>query len=56
MNLLFFLPDSVKDHIETSENELKETAINFNNRKYKLSNGETVQDGVVVLNRIVMNN
>lgn len=53
---IFFLPGSVKDYIETSENELKETAINFNNRKYKLPNGETGQDGVVVLNRIVMNN
>lgn len=51
----FFLPGSVKDDIDTSENA-KETAVNFSNRKYKLHNGETLQDEVVVLNRIVMNN
>lgn len=55
ISIFFFLPGSVKDDIETSENA-KETAVNFSNRKYKLHNGETLQDEVVVLNRIVMNN
>lgn len=50
----FFLPGSVKDHIETRENA-KETLMNSNKRKYELHNGGTLQDGVVGLNRIVMN-
>ncbi|RLW02547.1 hypothetical protein DV515_00007089 [Chloebia gouldiae] len=38
-----FTDGSVKDLIETSGNA-KETAVNFNNRKYKLHNGGTLQD------------
>ena len=46
---------NIKDHAETSENELKEPEINFNTRKYKLHNRKTVQDEVLILNITVMN-
>lgn len=46
-SFLPFLASIIKDHAEASENEIKELAINFNNRKHKLNNREAVQDEVL---------
>jgi len=56
VSFLPFLAGNNKDHAEASENELKEPAINFYNRKYKLHNRKTVQDEVLLLKITVMNN